>query len=197
VAASIKLLVGLGNPGPQYEATRHNAGEWFLRWLLKTYEGTLRVESRFHGLATRIQINGEFLHLLVPTTFMNHSGQSLQAFSQFYKIAPEEILIAHDELDLPCGQLKLKFDGGHGGHNGLRDIVRHLNTQAFYRLRIGIGHPGHRDKVLNYVLNPPNGHDKKMIEDSFERFLPLLPQLLQGHVQEAMKELHTLESPPS
>lgn len=194
MATPIKLIVGLGNPGPDYAGTRHNAGEWFVSAIANDCGTSLRFETKFHGLAARATVAGASVHLLFPSTFMNHSGQAVSALSQFYKITPQEILIAHDELDLPCGEMRLKFDGGHGGHNGLRDIMSHLGSKEFYRLRIGIGHPGHSQQVLNYVLGHPSAAQRQAVDDGFCRVMHLLPDIIKGDMPRAMKQLHTTES---
>ncbi len=191
VTTPIKLIVGLGNPGPEYETTRHNAGEWFVKAIAEDCDTQLRLETKFHGLAGKVCIAGHSVHLLFPTTFMNHSGQAVGALCKYYKIEPQEILVAHDELDLATGSVKLKFDGGHGGHNGLRDIIAHLSSKEFYRLRIGIGHPGHNSKVLNYVLNHPGSAQRQAINDAITQVMALLPDMVSGDIQKAIKQLHT------
>ena len=163
--SEIKLIVGLGNPGDKYADTRHNAGEWLIERLARRFNISLNPESKFFGKTARTLVNGKEVRLLVPTTFMNLSGKAVGALASFYRIKPEEILVIHDELDLPPGTAKLKQGGGHGGHNGLKDIVAQLgNNNNFYRLRIGIGHPGHRDLVAGYVLNKPSPADRDALE---------------------------------
>ncbi|HHF3861581.1 TPA: aminoacyl-tRNA hydrolase [Haemophilus influenzae] len=163
--SEIKLIVGLGNPGEKYADTRHNAGEWLVERLAHRFKVLLNPENKFFGKTARTLVNGKEVRLLVPTTFMNLSGKAVGALSSFYRIKPEEILVIHDELDLPAGTAKLKQGGGHGGHNGLKDIVAQLgNNNNFYRLRIGIGHPGHRDLVAGYVLNKPSPADRDALE---------------------------------
>ena len=163
--SEIKLIVGLGNPGDKYADTRHNAGEWLVERLARRFNVSLNPESKFFGKTARTLVNGKEVRLLVPTTFMNLSGKAVGALASFYRIKPEEILVIHDELDLPPGTAKLKQGGGHGGHNGLKDIVAQLgNNNNFYRLRIGIGHPGHRDLVAGYVLNKPSPADRDALE---------------------------------
>ena len=163
--SEIKLIVGLGNPGDKYTDTRHNAGEWLIERLARRFNVSLNPESKFFGKTARTLVNVKEVRLLVPTTFMNLSGKAVGAFASFYRIKPEEILVIHDELDLPPGTAKLKQGGGHGGHNGLKDIVAQLgNNNNFYRLRIGIGHPGHRDLVAGYVLNKPSPVDRDALE---------------------------------
>ena len=185
------LFVGLGNPGAQYEHTRHNAGTWFIESLAKRANVSLRNNAKFHGLHAATQIDGHECHLLIPTTFMNLSGQAVQALANYYKIPPHQILVAHDELDLPTGSIKLKFDGGHGGHNGLRDIISHLSTNQFHRLRIGIGHPGTSKEVHDYVLSNPKKTEREQIEQAIEKAEDTLPLILKGHFQKAMLELHS------
>ena len=163
--SEIKLIVGLGNPGDKYTDTRHNAGEWLIERLARRFNVSLNPESKFFGKTARTLVNGKEVRLLVPTTFMNLSGKAVGALASFYRIKPEEILVIHDELDLPPGTAKLKQGGGLGGHNGLKDIVAQLgNNNNFYRLRIGIGHPGHRDLVAGYVLNKPSPADRDALE---------------------------------
>ena len=163
--SEIKLIVGLGNPGDKYTDTRHNTGEWLIERLARRFNVSLNPESKFFGKTARTLVNGKEVRLLVPTTFMNLSGKAVGALASFYRIKPEEILVVHDELDLPPGTAKLKQGGGHGGHNGLKDIVAQLgNNNNFYRLRIGIGHPGHRDLVASYVLNKPSPADRDALE---------------------------------
>jgi len=187
----IKLIVGLGNPGAEYESTRHNAGAWFLDALTEQFQSPLRTETKFHAKVSRIQLNGHDCWLMIPNTFMNLSGQAIQALATFYKIPAEQILVAHDELDFPPGTVRIKQDGGHGGHNGLRDTINHLHTKQFFRLRIGIGHPGHKDQVHDYVLSRPSRHDHQTIMDSIETALALVPELIEGDVQKAIKQLHS------
>ncbi|MDR3395030.1 MAG: aminoacyl-tRNA hydrolase [Parasulfuritortus sp.] len=171
--AAPRLVVGLGNPGAEYTETRHNAGFWFCERLARRLGVTLARESRFHGLTGFARDAGVWL--LLPQTFMNRSGQSVGALARFHKIDPAEILVVHDELDIPPGQLRLKFGGGLGGHNGLKDITAHLSTQDYWRLRIGIGHPGDRNEVANYVLKPPRKEESLEIEGGLDRALDLWP----------------------
>ena len=188
---TIKLIVGLRNPGSAYEATRHNAGAWFIETLMRHYPISLKVNSKFHGEVGRFEIDNQPCHILLPLTFMNLSGLSVRAISQFYDIRPDEILVAHDELDLPVGRVKLKTAGGVGGHNGIRDIVAQLGSNEFHRLRIGIGHPGHKDLVLNFVLGKPSVADKNLIEDAIERTIPSLPDLVSGKISAAMNQINS------
>lgn len=188
----IDLIVGLGNPGRQYEDTRHNAGAWFVERLAKQHNASLSADSKVPGRTARITLHGHELRLLVPTTFMNISGQAVAPFAHFFKIAPERILIVHDELDLPPGTAKLKQGGGHGGHNGLRDIISKLGNNAnFGRLRIGIGHPGSADKVSGYVLGKAPATEQRMIDDAIGEAIAILPDLLSGHPNRAMNRLHS------
>ena len=167
MSADIKLIVGLGNPGPEYTATRHNAGFWFVEAIARQFNTTLTPESKFFGLTARLSHPYSDTRLLIPTTFMNRSGQAVGALATFYKIAPEQILVAHDELDLPPGVAKFKQGGGHGGHNGLKDIAQALANQTdFHRLRIGIGHPGHSSKVTGYVLGKAPSNEQNLIDDA-------------------------------
>lgn len=187
----ISLIVGLGNPGAEYANTRHNAGAWFVQTLADIYQLNLRFENKFQGHYAKLNLQGQDCHILIPATFMNLSGQSVGAIGKFFKLNPANILIAHDELDLPPGTVRLKFDGGHGGHNGLRDIIAHLNSRAFQRLRIGIGHPGQAKDVVDYVLQRPSLSDKEAIYRGMDSVMALLPDIIAGHLQKAMKALHT------
>lgn len=189
----IKLIVGLGNPGPDYANTRHNAGQDFVELLAQANACTLIPESKFFGLSSRASLGGKDLRLLVPTTFMNLSGKSTAAIAHFFKFEAEEILVVHDELDLDPGVAKLKVGGGHGGHNGLRDIITCLgNNNNFSRLRIGIGHPGNSKLVTNYVLKRAPADEQNKIEDAIRLSLPRITDLVNGDWEKAMRELHTL-----
>jgi PTH1 family peptidyl-tRNA hydrolase len=192
-APDIRLIVGLGNPGAQYEDTRHNAGFWFVDEVARLTGATLRPEPRFHGLAARIMLEGHELWLLKPTTFMNRSGQAAAALARFYKITPEQILIAHDEIDLPVGQIKLKYAGGHGGHNGLRDLHAHFGTPNYWRLRLGVDHPGNKDLVVDYVLHAPSKVDRARIDGVIDEACRQLPALLRGEAAAVMNHLHSLK----
>lgn len=187
----MKLIVGLGNPGKEYENTRHNAGFHWIDCLADECNLTLRAETRFQGLCARLSQDGCDVWLLEPQTFMNRSGQSVAALCQFYKIQPDEIIVVHDELDLLPGVVKLKRGGGLGGHNGLKDIAARLGTQDFWRLRIGVGHPGHRDAVVRFVLHPPGKEEVVLINEAIERSLQVWPLMAQGDFQSAMLKLHT------
>lgn len=192
---AIKLIVGLGNPGSEYRGTRHNAGADFVEQLARRCGCTLQPESRFFGLTGRLTLSGHDLRLLIPTTFMNRSGKAVAAMAQFFKIASDEILIAHDELDIPAGSARFKRGGGHGGHNGLRDIVPSLgNNKDFYRLRIGIGHPGHASRVTGYVLGAPSQVDRTRIDASIDEAIAALPLLLDGDSTKAMTQLHSFSA---
>ncbi|MFL2840515.1 MAG: aminoacyl-tRNA hydrolase [Pseudohongiellaceae bacterium] len=190
--SEIKLIVGLGNPGQQYRSTRHNAGAMFLESLCDNYKGELKAETKFFGLSGRISINGKDIRLLFPSTFVNKSGQSVAAILNYFKIDPLEVLVAYDELDLPVGTTRLKKGGGHGGHNGIRDIIKTIGNQNFNRLRIGIGHPGEARKVSNYVLSEPSKGDADQIQADIDKSISILPLLVKGKFQDAMLKLHTL-----
>lgn len=167
--SQIKLIVGLANVGAKYEGTRHNAGEWLINEIARQYNATLKEESKYFGKVAKINTPQGEVRLLVPTTFMNLSGKAVGALANFYRIQPEEILVAHDELDLPPGIVKIKQGGGHGGHNGLKDIIAALgNNKNFYRVRIGIGHPGHKDLVAGYVLSKPSPTDQSLIDSAID-----------------------------
>lgn len=189
----IKLLVGLGNPGEEYLRTRHNAGAWWVEHLAAELPAQLRVEAKFHAKIATINISGLSAFLVQPTTFMNLSGQAVRAISQFYQLPAESILVVHDELDFPAGSVRLKKGGGHGGHNGLRDIIQHLQTDGFYRLRLGIGHPGERSLVHNYVLGRPSVADYSLICAAINQSMTILPELMGGEIEKAMQKLHTAE----
>jgi peptidyl-tRNA hydrolase, PTH1 family len=191
----IRLFVGLGNPGPEYEATRHNAGFWWVDALARDLKVPLAAEKGYHGLVARTNVHGHTVWLLEPQTFMNLSGKSVAALARFFKIKPEEILVAHDELDIAPGQAKLKFGGGHAGHNGLRDIHAHLGTDDYWRLRIGIGHPGVRSEVANWVLKKPAPEQRTLIEECVARTLKAAPALIAGEMDKAMLLVHTSKPP--
>ena len=189
---ALRLIVGLGNPGRDYEETRHNAGFWFCARLAQARGVSLAHESRFHGIVGRSPGN---IWMLLPQTFMNRSGQAVGALARFHRIAPAEILVVHDELDIPPGQLRLKFGGGMGGHNGLKDITAHLGTQDYWRLRIGIGHPGHRNEVVNYVLKPPQREEQADIDLAIERAVDLMPLIEKGEWNAATQRANTKAAP--
>lgn len=190
--AQIRLIAGLGNPGPDYEQTRHNAGAWFVRELAAAFGGQFSTEKKFPAETTRITCAGHDLRLLIPTTYMNHSGQALGGAARFYGIEPDEALICHDELDVECGVARWKNGGGHGGHNGLRDIVSHWQgNKDFLRLRIGIGHPGKGRDVSGYVLKRPSAKEREMIDSAIRDALDALPLLLEGEWDKATTALHS------
>lgn len=192
---SIKLLVGLANPGLEYQRTRHNAGAWVVEELARVHGSPLKEESKFFGLTGRISLNGGDLRLLIPTTYMNLSGKSIAALANFYQIKPEEIMIAHDELDLPPGVAKFKKGGGHGGHNGLRDTISKLaNNKEFYRLRLGIGHPGHKDKVAGYVLGKAPIKEQECIDAAVDEAVRCLDILIKDGLEKAQNRLHTFKA---
>lgn len=188
----IQLIVGLGNPGPDYIHTRHNAGADLVAQLAQQHGTNLSENSKFWGLCGRITLAGQDIRLLIPTTFMNRSGQSVAAVAQFYKTPPEAILVVHDELDLSPGVARFKQAGGHGGHNGLRDIIKAMGNQAnFARLRLGIGHPGHASQVSAYVLKRAPQEEQEKIQSGIDKALVTLPLAITGEWEKAMKELHT------
>lgn len=192
--SEIKLIVGLGNPGEKYADTRHNAGEWLIERLARRFNVSLNPESKFFGKTARTLVNGKEVRLLVPTTFMNLSGKAVGALASFYRIKPEEILVIHDELDLPAGIAKLKQGGGHGGHNGLKDIVAQLgNNNNFYRLRIGIGHPGHRDLVAGYVLNKPSPADRDALEKVLDEATDCVEMIFRDGMVKATNRLNSFK----
>jgi PTH1 family peptidyl-tRNA hydrolase len=188
---AIKLIIGLRNPGSAYEHTRHNAGGWLASLFAQRHNASFKIDKKMNAEVAQVELNENACKLVLPLTFMNHSGQPTRAVSQFYQIQPNEILVVHDELDLPPGRIKLKTGGGHGGHNGLRDIITQLGNPDFHRLRIGIGHPGHRDLVHQYVLNKPSLHDRQQIYDAIDRGIIVMPFLLSGDIARAMNQLNT------
>ena len=194
---AIRLIAGLGNPGRKYERDRHNAGFWFVQRLAERNRATLRAEPKFHGQVGRILAAAGEVWLLMPQTYMNESGRSVAQLARFYKIAPEEIVVVHDELDFEPGTVKLKLGGGVAGHNGLKDVHASLGTQAFWRLRIGIGHPGDRSQVADYVLHPPRPEESKLIEESLAKALDVAPLILADDLTGAMHKLHTKPKPPA
>ncbi len=191
---SIKLIVGLGNPGQQYMFTRHNAGFWFVQHLAQQFNITLAPDKKFHGVTGRGQIHGADVRLLLPLTFMNKSGQSVAPMVNFYGINNDELLIAHDELDIAAGSIKLKTGGGHGGHNGLRDITPHLGND-FHRLRIGIGHPGHKSKVSGYVLSKASPDEQIAIDSALTAAFEALPLLLENKIDRAREQINGFKLP--
>lgn len=187
----IQLIVGLANPGKEYASTRHNAGAWFIDTITKELDLPLKKEARYHGLHSLVTLHDQPCHLLIPTTFMNLSGRAVRACLQYLKLSPQSLLVAHDEIDMPAGTIKLKYDGGDGGHNGLKDIIANLGTKQFYRLRIGVGHPGNSHDVADYVLHPPSKADKTKINDALLKAEHVLPFILSGDIPKAMQALHT------
>ena len=187
----IKLFVGLGNPGPEYEATRHNAGFWWIDALSRELKAPLSFDKNYFGEVARTTMNGQTVWLLKPMTFMNLSGKAVSALARFFKVAPEEILVAHDELDIVPGQAKLKFGGSHAGHNGLRDIHAQLGSADYWRLRIGVGHPGVKSEVIHWVLKKPSQEHREAIHESLDRSLKALPELLKGEMEKATMLIHT------
>jgi PTH1 family peptidyl-tRNA hydrolase len=187
------LIVGLGNPGNRYSETRHNAGFWFLDRLAASCGATLRPQTRLQAEISRVDLQGRDCLLARPTTYMNHSGQAVRAVMDYYRVDAGSMLVAYDELDLPPGVARLKQGGGHGGHNGLRDIFRHTPDQDFLRLRIGIGHPGDKDQVTSYVLGRATADEERLIRESIADALAVLPLVLGGDLAGAMKALHTVK----
>ena len=192
--SEIKLIVGLSNPGDKYKDTRHNAGEWLVERLAQRFNFSLKEESKFFGKTARAVINGQEIRFLVPSTFMNLSGKAVGALATFYRIQPEQILIAHDELDLPPGTVKIKLGGGHGGHNGLRDSIAQLsNNKNFYRLRVGIGHPGDKNLVSAYVLSKPSPTDLTLIDKALEEATDCVEVLLKDGINKATNRLNSFK----
>lgn len=189
-SSDLKLIVGLGNPGAEYARTRHNAGFWLVDELARRHGGNFRNESRHQGEVARVKIAGREIWLLKPTTFMNRSGGAVQSLSGFYKIAPGEMLVAHDEIDLPVAALRLKEGGGHGGHNGLRDIIVTLGD-AFWRLRIGVGHPGSKPEVVDYVLRRAPAEEDALLQQAVIAGADIIPVVIEQGAQKAMNRLHT------
>lgn len=188
----IQCIIGLGNPGPKYEATRHNAGAWFIEEICRHHQIQLTPDPKFKCQSGKLSGHPHEVKIGVPSTYMNESGFCLQKLLHFFKFKPQEILVAHDDLDLPVGTVRLKFDGGHGGHNGLRDIINKMGSKQFYRLRIGIGHPGHREDVLNYVLKSPSISDRQRIDSAIDKAVDVLAQVIDGQQSKAMNHLHTI-----
>lgn len=193
--SKIKLIVGLANPGADYAQTRHNAGAWYVDLLARRHQQSLKEESKFYGYTARINLNGNDVRLLVPTTFMNLSGKAVLAMANFYRIEPNEILVSHDELDLPPGIVKMKLGGGNGGHNGLKDIQSKFgNNPNFYRLRIGIGHPGDKNKVVGFVLGKPPTNEQKLIDDAIDEALSCTDILMHEGYEKAINRLHSFKA---
>ncbi len=190
--SAVQLIVGLGNPGPEYEQTRHNAGALFIESIAEKYNTPLILERKYYGLVGHFNISNQDIKLLIPTTYMNRSGQSVAALANFFRIPMHAILVAHDELDLPPGVAKLKQGGGHGGHNGLRDIIAQCSNQNnFYRLRLGIGHPGDKSLVSNFVLSKAPPKERELLATSIEHSLEVLPDIISGNWDKAMQQLHS------
>jgi len=187
---SITLIIGLGNPGDKYAKTRHNVGFWFIDELAKRYNATFKAETKFSGEVAKANVEGHSVWLLKPSTFMNRSGLSAHQISSFYKIPVDQVLVAYDELDLPTGTVRLKVSGGHGGHNGLRDLHAQI-TKEYTRLRFGIGHPGDSKKVADYVLSHPNQDDEIAIQNAIDKSLVEIDKIISGDTQKAMNTLHT------
>jgi PTH1 family peptidyl-tRNA hydrolase len=190
---AIKLIVGLGNPGKDYQAHRHNAGFWFVEALAHQLGASFNKQSNFFGETSEALLANTKVRFLKPQTFMNCSGQAIQALANYFNIEAEEILVVHDELDLNPGTTKLKKGGGHGGHNGLRDTIKALDSKEFYRLRIGVGHPGNKNEVVNFVLNQPSTKELALIEESMVDAISVISQIVEGKFEEAMKQLHTAQ----
>lgn len=188
---AIQLIAGLGNPGAKYEQTRHNAGFWFVDEVVRQCNVQFKPENKYKSEVARCSIAGSDCRLQKPMDFMNCSGQPVAAYAGFYRIPRSAILVVHDDIDLPPGTVKLKLDGGHGGHNGLRDLIPHLGGKDFLRLRIGIGHPGHKDDVVGYVLKPPGRDDRILIDRAIDDVIRVLPDIIAGKTEAAMQALHT------
>ena len=195
IRTMIRLFVGLGNPGPDYDATRHNAGFWWIDAVAKALNVTLTMDKSNHGMVARTVVHGQTVWLLKPQTFMNLSGKSVAALANFFKISPQEMLVAHDELDIAPGEAKLKLGGSHAGHNGLRDIHAQFGTDQYWRLRLGIGHPGNKAEVVHWVLKKPSPDHRIAIDQSLDRALKALPQLLSGDMEQATRLIHTSKPP--
>jgi PTH1 family peptidyl-tRNA hydrolase len=187
---ALKLIVGLGNPGREYARTRHNAGWWFVDELAGRYKGSWRAEAREHTELARIQLENADVWLLKPTSYMNNSGGPIASVAKFYRVSPPEILVVHDEIDLPPGIARLKKGGGHGGHNGLRDVIAHIGAD-FWRLRLGVGHPGAKELVIGSVLDRPTGAEQQAIDEALSRSLEIVPELLRSGAERAMHKLHS------
>src|SRR5210317_228400 len=188
---TLRMIAGLGNPDDKYLRTLHNAGFWFVDELARKFGGSFRYEKKFDAECCKISVDGDDIWLVKPQSYMNHSGGPVRAALDYYRLSPGELLVAHDELDLPPGTVRLKKGGGHGGHNGLRDLIPHLGGNDFLRLRIGIGHPGHRDDVVGYVLKAASREDRAAIDQAIDAAVSVLPDIIAGNLDAAMKELHT------
>jgi PTH1 family peptidyl-tRNA hydrolase len=191
VPSRIKLVVGLGNPGSDYAETRHNAGFWFIDELVSIHHAGFSPDRKFFGETARFSFEGSDVRVLRPDTFMNHSGRAVKAITDYYGLEPAEVLVAHDEIDLAAGTVRIKQGGGHGGHNGLRDIIEQTGNPDFLRLRIGVSHPGSKDDVIDYVLHKPGKEDRKIIHDSIMRAVEIMPLVFNGELNKAMTLLNT------
>ena len=187
----LKVIVGLGNPGPKYTETRHNAGFWFVEEVARKYGVTFRQEKKLYGEVAKVNVQGGDIWLLQPDTFMNRSGLATNSLLSFYRISAEQLLVAHDEIDLPPGTAKLKTGGGHGGHNGLRDIINQLGSKDFHRLRIGVGHPGSKEQVVDYVLHSASRDERILIDRDIDDAVSVMPELASGELEKAMQILHS------
>ena len=193
MSALLKLIIGLGNPGSRYAGTRHNAGFWFVDRIAEKFSCSFTGGHKFAGDIARFRYDGNEYQLLKPRTYMNESGRSVQAVMNYFGIAPDEILVVHDEIDFAPGTIRIKRDGGAAGHNGIRDIIDCIGSNAFLRIRIGVGHPGDKDKVIGSVLGKPSRAERKLIEDAIDRGIGVFPLILNGEYQKAMTQLHTDE----
>ena len=187
----LKVIIGLGNPGAKYSETRHNAGFWFVDRVAAKYSAVFRPDRKFYGELAKISLQGREIWLLKPDTFMNRSGLAVKSLLTFYRLAADQLLVAHDEIDLPPGTIKLKTGGGHGGHNGLRDIINQLASRDFHRLRIGVGHPGSKDQVVDYVLHNASRDERALIDRDIDDAVAVLPELASGAFEQAMQKLHS------
>ena len=194
MASDIRLIAGLGNPGPRYEATRHNAGFWFVERVAAAHAAPWRSQSRLFGEMAECRVGARVVRLLKPLTYMNESGRSVGAAARYFGLAPEQVLVAHDEIDLPPGTVRLKRGGGHGGHNGLRDVIPQLGGPDFARLRIGVGHPGSKEQVIGYVLTRPAREERALIDEAVERAADRFEQMIVDGLERAMNELHRREA---
>lgn len=196
MAKPVRIIAGLGNPEEKYERTLHNAGFWFADALARKYGGLFRLEKKFDAELCRINLHGEDVWLVKPQNYMNQSGPPIRGMLDYYRLQPSELLVAHDEIDLPPGTVRLKAGGGHGGHNGLRDIIRHCGAD-FLRLRLGVGHPGEKHKVTNYVLKRATADVEAAVERNIDDAVAVMPELVDGDINAAMKKLHTKDNPKS
>ena len=190
----IRIIAGLGNPEDKYERTLHNAGFWFVDALARKHGGLFRYEKKFDAECCRINLHGEDVWLVKPQSYMNQSGSPIRGLLDYYRLRSNELLVAHDEIDLPPGTVRIKEGGGHAGHNGLRDIIRHCGAE-FVRLRLGVGHPGEKHKVTNYVLKRGSGDVEAAVERNIDDALAVMPELVDGDINAAMKKLHTKDNP--